>query len=57
MAEQLGRTKVAWWLVAEPGEECVLWDVDARVGVEQPWGVPAARVEAVLTELALRAGR
>jgi hypothetical protein len=57
MAEQLGRTIVAWSLVAEPGEECVLWDVDARVGVEHPWGVPAARVEAVLTELALRADR
>lgn len=30
------------------GEECVLWDLDARVGVEQPWGVPAERVQAVL---------
>lgn len=55
MADQLGRTIVAWSLVAEPGEECVLWDVDTRVGVEQPWGVPAARVDAVLAELALRA--
>lgn len=48
MADQLGRTVVAWSMVAGPGEECVLWDLDARVGVEQPWGVPAERVRAVL---------
>ena len=48
---QLGRTIVAWTLVAEPGEQCVLWDLDARVGVEQPWGVPADRVAAVTAEL------
>jgi len=52
MADQLGRTVVAWSLVATPGEECVLWDLDARVGVAQPWGVPAERVHAVLAELA-----
>jgi hypothetical protein len=44
MDEQLGRTVVAWSLVARPGEECVLWDLDRRLGVEQPWGVDLARV-------------
>jgi hypothetical protein len=44
---QLGRTVVAWSLVAAPGEECVLWDLDARVGVEEPWGIDAARVAAI----------
>src|SRR3954447_2229625 len=52
MADQLGRTVVAWSLVAAPGEECLLWDLDARVGLAEPWGVPAERVRAVLTELA-----
>jgi hypothetical protein len=52
MAEQLGRTVVAWTIVAEPGETCVLWDLDQRVGVEQPWGVPAERVAAVLAGIA-----
>ncbi len=49
---QLGRTIVAWSMVAEPGAACVLWDLDEHVGVEHPWGVPAARVEAILAELA-----
>ncbi|WP_040776037.1 hypothetical protein [Nocardia pneumoniae] len=52
MAEQLGRTVVAWSLVAAPNEECVLWDLDRRVGVEHPWGIEAARVEAIEAELA-----
>ncbi|MFI2282888.1 hypothetical protein [Nocardia beijingensis] len=52
MAEQLGRTVVAWSLMAAPGEECVLWDLDRRVGVEQPWGIDSDRVAAVETELA-----
>jgi hypothetical protein len=47
MDEQLGRTVVAWSLVARPGEECVLWDLDERVGVEQPWGVDPARVATI----------
>ena len=47
MAEQLRRTVVAWSLVARPGERCVLWDLDARVGVDQPWGVPDEVVRAV----------
>ena len=47
MHEQLGRTVVAWSLVAEPGERCVLWDLDEQVGVDAPWGVPPAQVLAV----------
>ena len=49
-----GLTVVAWNLVAEPDEACVLWDVDARVGVEHPWGVPAAQVAAISAALAVR---
>lgn len=44
MDEQLGRTVVAWSLTAKPGEVCVMWDLDVRVGVEQPWGIDLARV-------------
>lgn len=44
MSEQLRRTVIAWSLVAEPGEECVLWELDRRVGVEHPWGVDSVRV-------------
>ena len=40
---QLGRTVVAWSMVADPGEPCVLWDVDSRVAVERPWGVRPER--------------
>jgi hypothetical protein len=47
MEEQLARTIVAWSLVAAPGEDAVLWDLDARVGVEAPWGIPPDRVAAV----------
>lgn len=54
LADQLGRTIVAWTIVALPGEACVLWDLDAQVGVEAPWGVPAERVAAVQAELAAR---
>ena len=42
--EQLRRTVIAWTLVAMPGEQCVLWDLDERVGVDQPWGLDRARV-------------
>jgi hypothetical protein len=52
--EQLRRTVIAWSLVATPGEPCVLWDLDERVGVEEPWGLDAARVAAIqaaVTEL------
>ena len=48
---QLGRTVVAWTMVAEPGEDCVLWDLDARVCVEQPWGVAPERVAQVVDKL------
>jgi hypothetical protein len=46
-AAQLGRTVVAWSMVAREGEQCVLWDLDEHVGVAQPWGVPAERVAEV----------
>jgi hypothetical protein len=52
--EQLRRTVIAWSLVATPGETCVLWDLDERVGMDEPWGVDAARVAAIqaaITEL------
>ncbi|WP_280271965.1 hypothetical protein [Nocardia wallacei] len=54
METHLGRTVVAWSMVAEPGERCVLWDLDSAVGVEHPWGVARERVEGI--ESALRAG-
>ncbi|MFD7845208.1 glycine-rich domain-containing protein [Nocardia sp. NPDC059764] len=54
MAEQLGRTVVAWSFVARPGEECVLWNLDSVVGVDHPWGIPTERVHSI--EAALRAG-
>lgn len=47
-AEQLARTVIAWELVRRPGEACVLWDLDTRVRVEDPWGVAPAEVAAVL---------
>lgn len=56
-ADQLGRTIVAWSMVAQMGESAVLWDIDQHVGVEHPWGVPADRVTAVLAELAVRRGQ
>jgi hypothetical protein len=52
MTHQLGRTVVAWTIVAEPGERCVLWDLDSHVGVDHPWGVPVEQVDAVLANLA-----
>jgi hypothetical protein len=51
MADQIGRTVVAWSMVAERDETCVLWNLDEQVGVEQPWGVAAERVDAVLAEV------
>jgi hypothetical protein len=53
MTEQLSRTIAAWALVAQPDETYVLWDLDATVGVDQPWGVPADQVEGVLGMLEL----
>ena len=51
MHQQLGRTVVAWTIVAGPGEQCVLWDLDERVGVDEPWGVSADRVAAITADL------
>lgn len=51
MSSRLGRTVVAWSLVARLGEECVLWDLDSRLGLEQPWGIPAERVATIETTL------
>ncbi|MEV2225554.1 hypothetical protein AB0E01_37610 [Nocardia vinacea] len=52
MGEQLGRTVVAWSMVAKHGETCVLWDLDSKVGIEHPWGIGAERVAAIEAELA-----
>jgi hypothetical protein len=54
---QLGRTIVAWTIVGQPGEGCVLWDLDERVAVPEPWGVPATRVVRVTADVtAMRGG-
>jgi hypothetical protein len=53
MSEQLRRTVIAWSFVALPGERCVLFDLDRRLDVEEPWGIePAevARIERSLRE-------
>jgi hypothetical protein len=47
MDEQLRRTVIAWSIVAQPGEQCVLWDLDRRVGVDQPWGLDLARIKTI----------
>lgn len=52
MSEQLRRTVIAWSMVASPGEECVLWDLDERVGVAEPWGLTRERIGEI--ESALR---
>ncbi|WP_432954695.1 hypothetical protein [Micromonospora haikouensis] len=52
MHDQLGRTVVAWSMVTRPGERCVLWDLDAQLGVPEPWGIPAERVAAIEARLA-----
>lgn len=55
---QRDRTVVAWSLVAMPGEQCVLWDLDYRVGVEQPWAVDLGRVARIRAAVErLTAGR
>ena len=51
MDEQLRRTVIAWSLVAEPDEHCVLWDLDTQVGVDDPWGIGPDRVAAIETAL------
>ncbi|TRW80731.1 hypothetical protein FK535_18705 [Mycolicibacterium sp. 018/SC-01/001] len=45
--DQVGRTVLAWSLVAAPGERCVLWDLDHVLGVEDPWGIEHDRVAAI----------
>jgi hypothetical protein len=50
--DQLRRTVIAWSMVASPGEQCVLWDLDRRVGVAEPWGVCEGRVAEIETALA-----
>ena len=52
MCEQLRRTIIAWSMVAEPGEQCVLWDLDTRLGLDDPWGISAERVAEI--EAAIR---
>ena len=52
MHEQLRRTVIAWSMVAKPGEQCVLWDLDTHVGVEVPWGIDADRVAGIDADLA-----
>jgi hypothetical protein len=52
MDEQLRRTVIAWSLVARPGEQCVLWDLDNRVCVGRPWGLELARVEEIQLAIA-----
>ena len=44
MADQLRRTVIAWSMVARPDEQCVLWDLDLHVGVDEPWGIELDRV-------------
>ena len=52
MHEQLRRTVIAWSMVAEPGEHCVLWDLDQHVGVDEPWGIDRVRVASIEADLA-----
>ena len=46
-ADQLRKTVIAWTLAAMPGEQCVLWDLDERVGVDHPWGLDPAHAAAI----------
>jgi hypothetical protein len=52
MDEQLRRTVIAWELVAMPGGQCVLWDLDNRVGVDQSWGLDLAQVSKIQAAVA-----
>lgn len=45
--DQLRKTVIAWTLVALPGEQCVLWDLDSRVNVEHPWGISLDQARAI----------
>ena len=44
MIEQLARTVAAWEMVRQPGEACVLWDLDTVLGLDDPWGIDARLV-------------
>lgn len=46
-ADQLRKTVIAWTMVATPGEQCVLWDLDKHVGVDHPWGLDPAQAAAI----------
>jgi hypothetical protein len=46
------KTVIAWSMVAEPGEQCVLWDLDTRVNVDEPWGIEASRVAQIELDIA-----
>lgn len=50
--DQLRRTVIAWSIVARPGEQCVLWDLDKRVGVDHPWGIDGLRVAEIEAAIA-----
>jgi serine/threonine-protein kinase HipA len=52
MDEQLRRTVIAWERVAMPGEQCVLWDLDNRVGVDRSRGLDLARVSEIQAAVA-----
>ena len=52
MHEQLRRTVIAWSMVAQPDERCVLWDLDKKVDVAQPWGIDPAWVADIEADLA-----
>lgn len=43
-------------MVAEPGERCVLWDLDSRLGLDEPWGISAHRVADIDAALAAGCG-
>ena len=51
MDDQLRRTVIAWSVVAQPGEQCVLWDLDRQVGVDHPWGLDLARVQEIEADI------
>lgn len=51
-AEALDRTVVAWTRVRRAGEKGVLWNLDAVVGVAEPWGIPEERVTRVEQRIA-----
>jgi hypothetical protein len=57
MDDQLRRTVIAWSIVAREGERCVLWDLDRRLGVDEPWGLDLARVSQIESALSTETAR